>query len=68
MVDTTNFTDLSPFPGAENLHVVERLTRADDEHHSLPIHGGRSGDVGQAVVGRSAHHENIGPNLRVRVP
>jgi hypothetical protein len=28
VVDTTNFTDLTPFPGARNLHVVERLTRA----------------------------------------
>jgi len=25
--DTTNFSDLNPFPGAQNLHVVERLTR-----------------------------------------
>ena len=31
VVDTTNFTDLSPFAGAQNLHVVERLTRVDDE-------------------------------------
>jgi hypothetical protein len=31
VVDTTNFTDQTPFPGAQNLHVVERLTRADDE-------------------------------------
>jgi hypothetical protein len=31
VVDTTNFTDLNPFEGAQNLHVVERLTRADDE-------------------------------------
>jgi len=29
VVDTTNFTELSPFPGAQNLHVVERLTRVD---------------------------------------
>ncbi len=29
VVDTTNFTDLNPFPGAQNLHVIERLTRAD---------------------------------------
>ena len=28
VVDTTNFTDLNPFPGAQNLHVIERLTRA----------------------------------------
>ena len=28
VIDTTNFTDLNPFPGAQNLHVVERLTRA----------------------------------------
>jgi hypothetical protein len=29
VVDTTNFTDLNPFEGAQNLHVVERLTRVD---------------------------------------
>ncbi|HEV2201157.1 MAG TPA: hypothetical protein VGR73_15165 [Bryobacteraceae bacterium] len=31
VVDTTNFTDLSPFPGAQNLHVVERFTPVDPE-------------------------------------
>ncbi len=31
VVDTTNFTDLTPFKGAQNLHVVERLTRVDPE-------------------------------------
>jgi hypothetical protein len=31
VVDTTNFTDLNPFEGAQNLHVVERLTRVDDQ-------------------------------------
>lgn len=31
VVDTTNFTDLNPFEGAQNLHVVERLTRVDSE-------------------------------------
>jgi len=31
VVDTTNFTDQTPFPGAENLHVIERITRVDDE-------------------------------------
>jgi hypothetical protein len=31
VIDTTNFTDLNPFRGAQNLHVVERLTRADPE-------------------------------------
>jgi len=31
VVDTTNFTDQTPFPGAQNLHVVERIRRADDE-------------------------------------
>ena len=31
VVDTTNFTDVYPFPGAQNLHVVERFTRADDD-------------------------------------
>src|SRR5215471_1735400 len=30
VVDTTNFTDLNPFPGAQNLHVIERLTRVDE--------------------------------------
>jgi hypothetical protein len=29
VVDTTNFTDLSPFEDAQNLHVVERLTPVD---------------------------------------
>ena len=31
VVDTTNFTDLTPFPGAQNLHVTERITRADED-------------------------------------
>jgi hypothetical protein len=31
VVDTTNFTDQTPFPAAQNLHVVERFTRADPE-------------------------------------
>jgi hypothetical protein len=31
VVDTTNFNDLNPFPGAQNLHVVERLTRVDPD-------------------------------------
>ena len=31
VVDTTNFTDQTPFFGAQNLHVVERITRTDDE-------------------------------------
>ena len=29
VVDTTNFTDLNPYVDAQNLHVVERLTRVD---------------------------------------
>jgi hypothetical protein len=29
VIDTTNFSDLNPFPGAQNLHVIERLTRVD---------------------------------------
>lgn len=29
VIDTTNFTDLSPFEDAQNVHVVERLTRVD---------------------------------------
>jgi len=29
VIDTINFTDQTPFPGAQNLHVVERLTRVD---------------------------------------
>jgi hypothetical protein len=31
VVDTTNFSDLNPFPGAQSLHVIERLTRVDDD-------------------------------------
>ena len=31
VVDTTNFTDVYPFPGAQNLHVVERFKRVDDD-------------------------------------
>jgi hypothetical protein len=31
VIDTTNFTELSPFKGAQNLHVIERLTRADED-------------------------------------
>src|SRR2546430_7491677 len=31
VVDTTNFTDLSPFPGAQNLHVTERITRTGQD-------------------------------------
>ena len=31
VIDTTNFTDLNPFKGAQNLHVIERLTRADPD-------------------------------------
>jgi hypothetical protein len=32
VIDTTNFTDLAPFRGAgENMHLVERFTRVNDE-------------------------------------
>jgi hypothetical protein len=31
IVDTTNFTDQTPFEGAQNLHVIERLTRTGEE-------------------------------------
>jgi hypothetical protein len=31
VVDTTNFTEMSPFKGAQNLHVIERIRRADAE-------------------------------------
>ena len=31
VIDTANFTDLTPFPGAQNLHVVERITRSADD-------------------------------------
>jgi hypothetical protein len=31
VIDTTNFTDLTPFPGAQNLHVVERITRTEED-------------------------------------
>ncbi len=31
VVDTTNFTDQNPFAGAQNLHVIERLTPVDKD-------------------------------------
>jgi hypothetical protein len=31
VVDTTNFTELNPYVDAQNLHVVERLTRVDPD-------------------------------------
>jgi len=31
VIDTTNFTDRTPFAGAQNLHVVERITRTDED-------------------------------------
>jgi len=31
VVDTANFTDQTPFLGAQNLHVIERLTRVADD-------------------------------------
>jgi len=31
VIDTTNFTDRTPFPGAQNLHVIERITRTDED-------------------------------------
>ena len=31
VIDTTNFTDRTPFPGAQNLHVTERITRIDED-------------------------------------
>jgi len=31
VVDTTNFTDQNPFPGAQDLHVIERIRRTDEE-------------------------------------
>ncbi|HEV2200045.1 MAG TPA: hypothetical protein VGR73_09500 [Bryobacteraceae bacterium] len=31
VVDTTNFSEENPFPAAQNLHVVERLTRVDPD-------------------------------------
>jgi hypothetical protein len=31
VVDTTNFTDQTPFEGAQNLHVIERITRTDED-------------------------------------
>src|SRR5260370_33889029 len=33
VVDTTNFTDQSPFPGAQTLHVVELFISADPHTH-----------------------------------
>ena len=29
VIDSTNFTDQNPFRGAQNLHIIERLTRVD---------------------------------------
>jgi hypothetical protein len=31
VIDTTNFTDQTPYVGAQNLHVIERLTRVDND-------------------------------------
>ena len=31
LIDTTNFTDLSPYQGAQYVHIIERLTRADQD-------------------------------------
>jgi hypothetical protein len=31
VIDTTNFTDQTPYAGAQNLHVIERLTRVDND-------------------------------------
>jgi len=31
VIDTTNYTDQNPFKGAQNLHVIERLSRADQD-------------------------------------
>ena len=31
VIDTTNFSDQYPFAGAQNLHVIERLTRVDED-------------------------------------
>jgi len=31
VIDTTNFTDRTPFPGAQNLHVIERFTRTAED-------------------------------------
>jgi hypothetical protein len=31
VIDTTNFTDLNPFEDAQNVHVIERLTRVDPD-------------------------------------
>ena len=58
VIDTTNFTELNPFEGAQNLHVVERLTRVDPGHDSVSVHRGGSGDVDQAVVRGAAHYQD----------
>jgi hypothetical protein len=31
VIDTTNFTDKNPFLGAQNVHMIERLKRADED-------------------------------------
>jgi hypothetical protein len=45
VIDTINFTDLSPFRGAQNLHMID----------SLPVHRGRSRNVDQTMVWGIAH-------------
>ena len=62
MVDTTNFTDLTPFPGAQNLHVIERITRADEDTILYQFTVEDPGMWTQAMVGRSAHQEDLRAN------
>jgi hypothetical protein len=62
VVDTTNFTNKTQFRGSgENLHVVERFTRAA-EHAPLSLHRRRSDDLGSVVDGEypwNATNENL---------
>ena len=51
-IDTTNFSPKSDFMGShENLHLVERLTRASADILELRVHGHRSDDLDEAVDG-----------------
>ena len=69
VVETTNFNGKNPFRGAsENMKVTERFTRVADDAITLPVHGRRPGDVGQAVDRRNADGEDRGPDLRARLP
>ena len=79
VVDTTNYTDRTPFRGppattrqdiftGRDLHVTERFTRVDADSILYRFTVDDPGDVRQAVVGRDGDAEDGRPALRVRVP